>query len=337
VTRSRLGLAIGLMLVLTTGLEAQTGPIRVEAGKTQVVVTVPKGDVKITQPPTRGTAAPTANPAVPGGTQISYTSQQTSTSVTDSFKYTVDAGAEQEVTLQVEPPVFDLDRATYEKIFKAIFLLFILALVLESGLALIFNWRPFVETFDARAVKPLVSLIFAYLFVSYFNLDLMTAIVAAASSQAPAPSLPGRFITALVLAGGSSGINNIMIALGFRQARPPATVTPKPPLNKAWIAFKLVRRQAVGQVKVFLGPTPAPGAALPLVGVIHGASRPGVRFFFRDRGRFPTVAGWEVTPGLPLSYELVGASNDPSVPVVKHRRDDVVIAAGAIIDLEVEL
>src|SRR5437773_1039830 len=42
---------------------------------------------------------------------------------------------------------------------KAIFVLFVLALVLESALAVIFNWRPFVETFNARATRPLISFV----------------------------------------------------------------------------------------------------------------------------------------------------------------------------------
>lgn len=41
---------------------------------------------------------------------------------------------------------------------KALFALFAIAIVLESGLALIFTWRPFLTTFNSRAVKPLVSL-----------------------------------------------------------------------------------------------------------------------------------------------------------------------------------
>jgi hypothetical protein len=174
--------------------------------------------------------------------------------------------------------------------------------------------------------------------VTQFKLDLVASILAAASSQAPPPSVPGRIITALVLAGGSAAINNILIALGFRQQRTAESVTPKPPPSKAWIAFRLDRIEAEGPVEVFLGPTPAtlPGT-LPLAGVIHGTSRPGVRFFFRDRGRFPPFAGHEVQPGVPLSFKLVGHKSDTSHTVVETRRDNLVIESGAIIDLEVQL
>ena len=35
--------------------------------------------------------------------------------------------------------------AVYEQSARALFFLFVLAVILESGLAILFNWKPFVE------------------------------------------------------------------------------------------------------------------------------------------------------------------------------------------------
>lgn len=324
----------GVTLIMGATLHAQIGPVPVVAGKKQDIVRVAQGKVEIKRAATLGTAVAATENAT---TLISYTAGAVTERKEDSFTYSIDGGGEQVVNLQIAPATFDLDRETYEKIFKALFLLFILALVLESGLALLFNWRPFVETFNARATKPVVSLIFAYIFVEQFDLDLMSAMVTAASSNTEPAGTPGLIITAMVLAGGSAAVNNIMIALGFRQKRTPETATPKPPPTKAWIAFKLDRENAVGPVEVFVSPTPMPKSlALPFVGMINGSSRPGVRFFFRDEGRFPPFAGYEVTPNVPYSFALTGFDANGKA-VTPYERHDLIIAPGAIIDLEVKL
>lgn len=176
-------------------------------------------------------------------------------------------------------------------VFKAVSLLLFLAIVIESALAIIFSWRPFVGTFNARAIRPLISFVVSYLFVETFELDLMTTIVDSMTNAHHATSLSGKILTALVLAGGSAGVNNLLVALGYRQKRTPETETPKPPPTQAWIAIRLARQRAIGQVQVFVGTPPAAGQRPPLVGIIHGTSKPGIRYFLSDPGRFPGYGG----------------------------------------------
>jgi len=64
---------------------------------------------------------------------------------------------------QVQPTLTSGDLFTPS--FKALFVLFILAVVLESGLAVIFNWKQFFTTFDTKATKPLVAILVACLLV----------------------------------------------------------------------------------------------------------------------------------------------------------------------------
>jgi hypothetical protein len=224
----------------------------------------------------------------------------------------------------------------YEQGFKAIFLLLVLAVVLESALAVLFNWRPFVETFNARAVRPLVSFIVALVFVNWFDLDLVTTLVNASTTTIDyKPALPGLVLTALVIAGGSAGVNNLLVALGYRQRRTPETVAPKPPHTEAWIAVRLHRTPATtGPVLVFIGVPPGPAPALPpLVGIITGSSRPGLRYFLNDPGRYPGYGGHAVPANTAITVRI-------------HRQDNAdaykswgpyVIGGGAIVDLELTL
>ena len=148
----------------------------------------------------------------------------------------------------------------YSGMFKILFNVFALSIVLESALAVLFNWRPFLIYFASKGARTPISLILAWVVSSLLHLDLISQLYAA-SSESNAVDLHGigTFLTALVLAGGSSGVNNIMKSLGFRDIARPETISPKPPMNSAWVSVRLNQAQAVGSVRVFLirGANPA--------------------------------------------------------------------------------
>lgn len=228
----------------------------------------------------------------------------------------------------------------YADVAKTLVLLFALAVLLESALAGVFRWRPFAEFLNARAVRPLVAFLLAWWFVRHFDLDLVTALVNGSAQQAPkGVNNGGQILTALVLAGGSSGVNAILVALGFRQVSTPQT-QPKPPPNKAWIAVRAMRKPTTkGSIDVLMGPmiTLADGTTKepPFVGTIVGRSGIGfLSFFMRDRGRFPGYGGHEVDPAQEVYVVLRGppGTNRPEASWGPHRP-----AAGAIIDLDLEI
>ena len=322
-------------LMCTITLRAQSPPTTVPAGQDfQVLQT--KQKIEIKTKPVRGVASVAS--AGTGADQINtliYKANDTSERATDQFDYTLDNGAPQMVSLAIEPNQLQLKPKAYQDIFQAIFLLFMLAVVLESALAVLFNWRPFVETFNARAVRPLVAFVVAYSFVTSFQLDLMTSIVNSATSFTYPPGLAGKVLTALVLAGGSDGVNNILVALGYRQKKTPETVVPKPPPGHAWLAVRLERRQAVGPVEVYIGTPPAANALPPLVGVIHGNSKPGLRYFFSDPGRFPGYGGHQVPADANISVEVRGV--DGNHAALTRAWGPHTVAGGAIIDLDLSL
>jgi len=223
------------------------------------------------------------------------------------------------------------DANVYAGAGQTVFALIALALVLESGLALIFNWRPFVETFNARAVRPLVALVVALIVVFTFNLDLMTALINAVSTQPlAANSSTGLILTAMVIAGGSAGMNSLLVGLGFREVKTPETA-PKPPPTKAWISVRALGKRVKGDIAVYIGKD---DNGIPRVGTISGSSPSGWRrFFLIDRGRFPHYGGYELDPaGGPYSVALKTADGS----VVGTWKPEK-LGPGAIVDLNIAL
>lgn len=215
---------------------------------------------------------------------------------------------------------------------QALVKLFVLAALLESALALLFNWRPFVATLDGRAVKPLLSFGAALVVVFTFGLDdLETLLEAYGSSPIQGDGeRVSQIIEAMIIAGGANGVNSLLRSLGFR-AIPTAEVEKKPPATEAWLSVGLHRVRAVGPVQVVTDP----GGEL---GTIHGTMRRRgfFGFFLRDKGRLPQSAGKSVPPGKELSVTLHGRDadgNDLPSPAAQKIKP----AAGALIDLEFTL
>ena len=232
----------------------------------------------------------------------------------------------------------ELDRDVYAEVFRLLFIILALAVVLESGLAIIFNWRPFVRNFDGRGVRTVVAFFAALLIVTGLNLDLIDRLYAAFDPADVARNTLGpigEVITALVLAGGSSGVNNIFQALGFRRIGRAEEVTPKPKPSEAWLAVRLHRQLAVGPVRVEL----QQGGSGPwlLIGTIKGNSPPPAAFAWavRDQTRFPTTGGYAVPQGVPVELRLTGTDFGGITRTVPL--GPLTLAGGAIIDLEVTL
>lgn len=237
------------------------------------------------------------------------------------------------VVMPKRSPVSGFSEEAYPEAFKALFLLFVLAIVLESALAILFNWRPFVETFNSRAVKPLVSLAFAVALVYMFKIDLVTSLAKLISPNVPALDDTGQILTAMVIAGGSAAVNNLMVGLGFRHARAPETVSPTPPLNKGWISVSIVRTEKIkGPVTVAIGVEDANTHQVPVVASIDRSTTPAYRYFFRDRGRFPGSGGYAVAKGDNVTVKVSALKANGSGTLEKTWGPNTV-ADGAIIDL----
>jgi hypothetical protein len=221
----------------------------------------------------------------------------------------------------------------YTTSFKAIFVLFILAVVVESGLQLIFRWRPYLRLFDTAAVNALVALAFSWFFVGWFDLDIATKLVNAYSAPTNSydNSLVGLMLTAMIIAGGSAGVNRVFRAFGFRPVGPPAEIAGPRDDTHAWISVALHRDKAVGVVHVLFGEA----GKEAVIGTIPGSSSNHlvIRLFCRNKGRFPQSGGHTVDVGDNRVLKLV--AKDEAGNVISHDQwGPFNIGPRAIIDIE---
>jgi hypothetical protein len=142
-------------------------------------------------------------------------------------------------------------------------------------------------------------------------------------------------LTAMILAGGSSGVNNLFIALGFRSRL--QDQAPRPPRNEAWIAILVHRDSAVsGEVLVQISEDSSGAAAEHefIAGSVN--ARKKLRdLFFPNRNRFPTSGGYKVESG--KVYRISVTGKDESGTEYTGLGETYSFAPRAIVDLDVKL
>jgi hypothetical protein len=161
-----------------------------------------------------------------------------------------------------------------------------------------------------------------------------------------------KLLSALVLAGGSSGVNSVLVSLGFRSVRTAETIQQKPPPDKAWLAVEVTRTPRKGDqpaVDVLLesiannvasGPqllTRLKHTRWPVIGRLP---------FIRGTGRFPAWGGHPLEPGVTYKVYIQqapaqvpqGQQAPAQVPQGQQAPDLILLAEfkpakGAIIDV----
>lgn len=302
-------------------------------------ITIPMpGDFDISTKPTQGTALRV--PPASGSTAfaIEYIASNTA-SASDKIGYTLKTAGTPEafITVNIQPgPPPEPNAKVYEQAGRAILLLFALAVLLESALALLFNWKPFVERLVPRAVRPLIAFAAAWLVVCLLGIDVMASLANAMNATETQASTVGQILTAMVLAGGSAGVNNMLVALGFRSVRTPETTAPKAPPDKAWLAVRAVEGKSRGDLLVYLNPT---GTDNALLGVIKGRSKPNspLSWFVTDRGRVPGYGGHTVDPDKEYTLEVHGRDENGDVLKLTPPIGPLKFAKGAVVDIDVKL
>lgn len=175
-----------------------------------------------------------------------------------------------------------------------------------------------------------------------FNIDVVFVMMKA---YGVAPADVGytplsRWLTALILAGGSAGVYRILVALGYREVKAPEQVRPRPPKNKAWISVRTTRKIAVGPIHVRITELGAAmdGSPSTLAGIIstEGFWRTLWSIFFLDRSRFPPAGGYEVVPDKEYRLEVT-AKNAAGVEISADINGVYAFADGAIIDFKATL
>jgi hypothetical protein len=227
----------------------------------------------------------------------------------------------------------------YNASLRGLVILFVLAVLLESALAVIFNWRLFLEFFYGRGVRTLVMIVVSAAAVWAFKIDVLATMLKAFGLAVNEEETFSRAVTALILAGGSAGVYRILVALGYREEKKPEDVVARPPRNKAWVAIRAIRQQAVGPIEIRVQKRGAvDGNSPPALAGMIGSRRfwPRLRgVFLLDPSRFPPAGGYEVLPD--FEYQILvtgmGKNGDPLAASVIDKT--YTFAGSAIIDLEV--
>ena len=225
----------------------------------------------------------------------------------------------------------------YNDSLRALTILFVVAVLLESAFTTIFEWRVFLTYFSRRGIKTLIMILASYWVVRQFDLDIFVALLKAYQPNRGDDSVFGsQLMTALILAGGSAGVYNLMHALGYRSDRREREVLAQPEKTEAWVAVDVRRVKAVGLIEVHVSP-PATASATPPTPIAGTIGRlPRVRdLLVRNKDRFPSNGGHSVQPNTEYVVELTGA--DLSGNPLSASVGPFVLAPGAIVDFAVTL
>uniref|UniRef100_I2PZD6 Uncharacterized protein n=1 Tax=Desulfovibrio sp. U5L TaxID=596152 RepID=I2PZD6_9BACT len=177
--------------------------------------------------------------------------------------------------------------------------LFVVATIMESALATLFNWRLYREFFNGRAVKTLVMIGFGYSIVNAFQYDIVARIIGIAGGNA-ASNICSGILSALVLAGGSAAVFELFKRLGLRPPVDPTQPQPQPAADKAWVSVRIVPLGPLDPVSVHFEkvdkPTQAQCDAPPLASVLAKKTfrERLANVFMTDPLRFPPAGGRSV-------------------------------------------
>ncbi|MDP9993828.1 hypothetical protein J2W28_004469 [Variovorax boronicumulans] len=187
---------------------------------------------------------------------------------------------------------------TLEISFQILVAAFVLALLLESAFALLFNWRVFEAFLNGRAARTPIMLLGAWLVVHKFDFDLMASLV-----QAYRPvdgAMTGgwftQLLTAMILAGGSVGVNKILVALKFRSLIKDDDVPRKLDDTQAWVSVEVEPKKRGDKVRVDITEvTPPAGAELTTTVGVAGSQKPTLRgLLLGENYRVPRTGGMRV-------------------------------------------
>lgn len=141
---------------------------------------------------------------------------------TDIVKYeaTDQAGQkyEGEISIMVESPMrvvtFDAVRVG-----GVLGIILVLALVLEIGLATLFNWKYFQENLLGKGLRTPIAIAVSAFFVFFYKLDAVSDLLGAFTGGPQTSfgkTIPGYIITSFIVAGGSGTVNQLFERLGIR-------------------------------------------------------------------------------------------------------------------------
>lgn len=195
-----------------------------------------------------------------------------------------------------------------DKLLKELFLLLLVVTLMESAMTTIFQWRLYRLLFNARAMKTVLMVLVGWSIVRLFDYDVFARILAVAGlgtgvkSEKTLEFVSSTYSTglsALIMAGGTSGINTLFRSFGFRPQPQEEPVLEPPKQDEAWVSVTIRQVRAVGPVEVLFREKPADPAdpQRAVVGVTDGRSlfRRIYETLIAVPGRIPNYGGRKVT------------------------------------------
>lgn len=227
----------------------------------------------------------------------------------DGFELQVKTGPKQvanascapDTTLKIQVSVDtvpDVSMDSVQKAFVVLMAAFVLALLLESAFALLFNWRLFQEFFVGRAWRTPIMFAISLVIVRRFDLDLLEQVFAAYRGQQPDGGWLSSILTAMIISGGSVGVNSIMVGLGFRSPIPKAEAEAnkiKLDSDEAYVSLDVRDPERGRKLSIEMLQTIGTGEHYPTLAVIggnHGGRLKAI--LFPNRARVPRSGGMRV-------------------------------------------
>ncbi|MFZ1467448.1 MAG: hypothetical protein WAT09_00545 [Paracoccaceae bacterium] len=214
--------------------------------------------------------------------------------------------------------------------------LLLVLLLLESAMSALFNWRVYRIVLSGRAWKTPIMFGLGLLVVICFHYDFIdTAITGIAGGTSTAGlGWVSTVLSAMVIAGGSQGIHDLLKKLGLRSPLPDTAPSPRLGEDQAWLALRITRRDAVGDIQIMVTPTDRVPDQ-PLVGSVD--DRPLGRQLAEAFGmiglRFPRTGGLLVKPN--ITYDIALSYKTASDPRALFPVGSFAFAPRAIVDLDV--
>lgn len=184
--------------------------------------------------------------------------------------------------------------------FRVLVAALVIAVLLESAFELLFNWRLFQAYFVGKAWRTPIMFLISYLVAHNLKFDVLGPLFDTYSGLAKGTT-QGKplttVLTAMILAGGSVGVNRIMTRLGIRSPFPKSEEE-RPTLNvtEAYVSVTVSAKGDNLAYAVNMSEEALDLTVPALLGVI-GPVRSGVRqsLLFPSRWRIPRSGGIRVS------------------------------------------
>lgn len=228
---------------------------------------------------------------------------------------------------------------------EALIELFIYALIIESALAIIFNWRIFKVYFDGRGIRTVIAISVSLFVVYTFDIDILSELAHEFRNMSGEPGTEnsGLIITALVIAGGSGGVHRLLTVLNFRpqqlsalerRQRELAEAQADGAVNSAYVSITVERTAGIGPVMIGFEALPRTPADTRLVSGITLRNPPALKaLLFGNYNRFPSFGGYAVEANKAYYIWMTAADRHGVIVEQKVYEQPLRFAKNAIVDL----